>query len=63
MRLTRYEAALLSCAIESAANCADLPGEQDTLESLLNRLAALSPYAPFATAADWRQSRLGCAAP
>ena len=62
MRLTRYEAALLSCAIESAAHCADLPGEQDTLESLLTQLAALSPYAPFTTAADWRQSRLGCAA-
>ena len=63
MRITRYEAALLSCAIESAAHCADLPGERDTLETLLTRLAALSPYAPFATAADWRQSRLGCVVP
>jgi hypothetical protein len=60
MRLTRYEAALLSCALESAAHCADLPGEQDALETLLARLAALSPYAPFTTAADWRLSRLGC---
>jgi hypothetical protein len=62
MRLTRYETALLCCALESAATCADTCAEQDTLSELLIRLGETAPYAPFNTAADWRQSRLSCPA-
>jgi hypothetical protein len=63
MRLTRFEAALVCCALESAAHCAETAAEQNALSELLIRLGEAAPFAPFATAAHWRQSRLGCAVP